>query len=165
MNKFMKRLVILHIHVYAIPQRKTNEYQNKTIFIFPQDNCDLKKLAECHQRIYNTNLGHMEQPDIQWGSSVFYGLVKYLRKHASSEEREHFLKETFPAIIDLGLMIETLLPTEGIVISEQQKGKIPGNELSTCTSYSLQSDPRKVCTHVKYVVLEAIKTKFKQKKR
>ena len=65
----------------------------------------------------------MEQPDVSWGSSVYYGLVKYLRKHVTSEEREHFLKETFPSIIELALRIETLLPTEGIVISEQQSGE------------------------------------------
>ena len=85
----------------------------------------------------------MEQPDINWGSSVFYGLVKYLRKHTSTEERGHFLKETFPAIIDLGLMIETLLPTEGIVISEQQKGRIMilVKDYFTCTCFvSLENE-------------------------
>ena len=96
---------------------------NSAYEFISQDNCDLTKLAECHQRLYNTNLGQMEQPEVQWGSSIYYGLVKYLRKHASSEEREHFLKDTFPSIIELGLKIETLLPTEGIAISEQQKGK------------------------------------------
>ena len=65
----------------------------------------------------------MEQPDVHWGSSLYYGLVKYMKKHASEEERVHFLKKTFPTIIDLALKVERLLPTEGIVISEQQKGK------------------------------------------
>ena len=91
-----------------------------------QDNCDLTKLVECHQRIYNTNIGQIEQPDVHWGSSTYYGLVKYLRKHASNEDRDHFLKVTFPSIIELALKVETLLPTEGIVISEQQIGKIIG---------------------------------------
>ena len=90
---------------------------------FFQDNCDLTKLAECHQRIFNTNIGQVGKPDVSWGNCILYGLIKYLRKPSKSEEKEHFLKVTFPAIIELALKVETLLPTEGIVISEQQVGK------------------------------------------
>ena len=96
-----------------------------SIFIwgFFQDNCDLTKLAECHQRIFNTNIGQIGKPDVSWGNCILYGLIKYLRKPSKSDEKEHFLKVTFPAIIELALKVETLLPTEGIVISEQQVGE------------------------------------------
>ena len=78
----------------------------------------------------------MEQPDVHWGSSLYYGLVKYMKKHASEEERVHFLKKTFPTIIDLALKVERLLPTEGIVISEQQKGK-KSDFVSSCACVGL----------------------------
>lgn len=60
---------------------------------------------------------------MSWGDTVYYGLVKYFNKHSTTEEQRQFVKITFPSIIDLGLDIEALLPTDGIDISEQQKGK------------------------------------------
>ncbi|XP_060606264.1 uncharacterized protein LOC132758593 [Ruditapes philippinarum] len=87
-----------------------------------REDFDVKTIAQDHQIVVDVNQGIFVTEHVNWGETVYYGLVKYFRKHATAEEQNQFVKITFPSIIDLALDIEALLPTDGIDISEQQKG-------------------------------------------
>lgn len=94
-----------------------------------KDNClekedfDLRDIAEYHQIIVDTVQGISRTEHLKWGETIYYGLVKYFQKHATADEKSQFVKITFPSIVELGLELEALLPTDGIDINEQQKGE------------------------------------------
>ncbi|KAJ8311230.1 hypothetical protein KUTeg_011216 [Tegillarca granosa] len=83
-------------------------------------NCNLEELAKAHQVVVNINSQKEHRGAIDFGSSTFYGLVKFLKKYASHEERRLFLQSTLPAIIDLALEIPNVIPFDGLMYSRQQ---------------------------------------------
>lgn len=85
--------------------------------------CELKELAKEHETIVNISNGYGDLMDVRWGECTLYGLVKYLKKQASREERRVFLQSTFPAIIDLALDHPNVIPEDGLRYSRQQQGK------------------------------------------
>ncbi|OWF51527.1 uncharacterized protein LOC110449053 [Mizuhopecten yessoensis] len=82
---------------------------------------DLKELCKEHQTIVDISNGLGDTEETHWGECALYGLVKYLKKQASKEERRLFLQSTFPAIIDLALDHPNVIPPQGIAYSKQQK--------------------------------------------
>lgn len=84
-------------------------------------NCDLEQLAVLHQQSVNICQGMEEFTP--FGNCLFYGLVKFLRKYASSEERSQFLRTTLPTIIDLTLQLEHVIPQDGLQYSRQQESE------------------------------------------
>ncbi|XP_053404652.1 uncharacterized protein LOC123553897 [Mercenaria mercenaria] len=99
-----------------------------------REDFDVQAIAEAHQIVVDVNQGVFITEHVNWGETVYYGLVKYFRKHATVEERRQFVKITFPSIIDLGLDIEALHPTDGIDINEQQKGETREIDRNLCCS-------------------------------
>ena len=83
----------------------------------------MKTVAIEHQSIINISTGIGDYGSLEYKQTVFYPLAQFFTSKATATEREHFLRETLPAIIDLALKVESLLPTEGIAVSEQQNGK------------------------------------------
>ena len=80
----------------------------------------MKLVCQKHQAIVDMSLGFTNHDPIPWSDTILSGLVKYFQKHR--DDVDHFLTHIFPGIIDLALEVESLLPTEGIPISFQQKG-------------------------------------------
>ncbi|XP_069104983.1 uro-adherence factor A-like [Argopecten irradians] len=81
---------------------------------------DLKELCKEHQTIVDISNGLGDTEETSWGECILYGLVKFLKKQASKEERRVFLQSTFPAIIDLALDHPNVIPAQGIPYSKQQ---------------------------------------------
>ncbi|XP_052245457.1 uncharacterized protein LOC127854454 isoform X2 [Dreissena polymorpha] len=85
-----------------------------------QHHLDMQSLAVRHQSMVDFSKDCSDRPPKPWYKTLFAGLCKYFDQAAHVAELPTFLVETFPAIIDLALEIEILLPTEGISISSQQ---------------------------------------------
>ncbi|KAL3847294.1 hypothetical protein ACJMK2_018213 [Sinanodonta woodiana] len=88
-----------------------------------QDGCDLERLAELHHMAYDVMHASGDYVENSSGNSIMYGLMRFLSKHASMEERELFLKSTFPGVIDLALKIKDLIQPDGVDCSIQQQEK------------------------------------------
>lgn len=119
--------------------------------IYLQDNFDVKDVAEAHQIVVDKVQGISITEEVYWGDTVYCGLVKYFQNHATTAENIQFVKKTFPSIIDLGLEVEALLPTDGIDINEQQKGMgdcyntVKRNQITSCLIKGLpKKTPKKL---------------------
>ncbi|KAL5004025.1 hypothetical protein ScPMuIL_017481 [Solemya velum] len=84
-----------------------------------ENNFNLEQLAVLHQQA--VNVCHGVEELTPFGNCLFYGLVKFLRKYASSEEKRQFLGTILPTIIDLSLQLEHVIPRDGLKYSRQQE--------------------------------------------
>ena len=79
---------------------------------------DLKQLSNEHQQIVDILTGRKNQDK----PNIFKGLVKFFKVNSSPEEKKKFVTVIFPAIIDLAIDHEDVIPKAGLQYSYKQSG-------------------------------------------